>query len=281
MRAVASPSREERADEPGVPVRGRGRGPRAHRSGRSAPGPPTLSRAAPTAASWSAPSSGATRRPACRSRGCPSTCGGRSPGSRSRGRPHPARRAEGADRRGLAHPGGEAGRAMHGALPEDGRPAAPGPAVPAPRRSARRTAGRCRPRPGVEPVLHRRRYPRRRGRLLKPGPAAAWFNLGRPLVAGEVASPLVHAVSAADLASGISRRRRPPRVDLHQRRSHGGRVADTARAVDPAARRDRGRRPRNRRRAGNLVRPRRPFGACEQTLLFERRQQPTQGRRIP
>lgn len=42
------------------------------------------------------------------------------------------------------------------------------------------------------------------GDLLKPGPATAWFNLGRPLVAGEENSPLVHAVSAADLTSGIS-----------------------------------------------------------------------------
>ena len=42
------------------------------------------------------------------------------------------------------------------------------------------------------------------GDLLKPGPAAAWFDLGRALVAGEENSPFVHAVSAADLASGIS-----------------------------------------------------------------------------
>jgi hypothetical protein len=42
------------------------------------------------------------------------------------------------------------------------------------------------------------------GDLLKPGPAATWFNLERPLVAGEDNSPLVHAISAADLASGIS-----------------------------------------------------------------------------
>ena len=42
------------------------------------------------------------------------------------------------------------------------------------------------------------------GDLLKPGPAAAWFHLQRPLVQGEENSPLVHAVSAADLASGIS-----------------------------------------------------------------------------
>jgi acyl-coenzyme A thioesterase PaaI-like protein len=42
------------------------------------------------------------------------------------------------------------------------------------------------------------------GDLLKPGPAAAWFNLGRPLVLGEETSPFAHAVAAADLASGIS-----------------------------------------------------------------------------
>ena len=42
------------------------------------------------------------------------------------------------------------------------------------------------------------------GDLLKPGPAAAWFHLERPLVAGEENSPLVHTVSAADLAGGIS-----------------------------------------------------------------------------
>ena len=42
------------------------------------------------------------------------------------------------------------------------------------------------------------------GDLLKPGPASAWFDLKRPLVAGEANSPFVHAVSAADLASGIS-----------------------------------------------------------------------------
>ena len=42
------------------------------------------------------------------------------------------------------------------------------------------------------------------GDLLKPGPASAWFDLRRPLVGGETNSPFVHAVSAADLASGIS-----------------------------------------------------------------------------
>src|SRR5262249_56773566 len=42
------------------------------------------------------------------------------------------------------------------------------------------------------------------GDLLKPGPASAWFNLERPLVPAEENSPLVHAVAAADLASGVS-----------------------------------------------------------------------------
>lgn len=42
------------------------------------------------------------------------------------------------------------------------------------------------------------------GDLLKPGPASAWFDFRRPLVGGERNSPFVHAVSAADLASGIS-----------------------------------------------------------------------------
>ena len=42
------------------------------------------------------------------------------------------------------------------------------------------------------------------GDLLKPGPASAWFDFQRPLVGGESNSPFVHAVSAADLASGIS-----------------------------------------------------------------------------
>src|SRR4030095_1258937 len=51
------------------------------------------------------------------------------------------------------------------------------------------------------------------GDLLRPGPAATWFHLERPLVAGEVNSPLVHAVSAADLAGGL-----PAGGGLRQRR---------------------------------------------------------------
>ena len=96
------------------------------------------------------------------------------------------------------------------------------------------------------------------GDLMKPGPAAAWFNLGRALVRrGGVTSPLVHAVSAADLASGIS-----AVVDLRAWTFINADLtvlvlADAARAVDTAARRDRGRRSRHRCRAGNLVGPRR------------------------
>jgi hypothetical protein len=29
---------------------------------------------------------------------------------------------------------------------------------------------------------------------MEPGPASAWFNLGRPMVAGEERSPFVHAL---------------------------------------------------------------------------------------
>jgi len=110
------------------------------------------------------------------------------------------------------------------------------------------------------------------GDLLKPGPAAAWFNLGRPLVRDEATSPLVHAVSAADLASGISavvdlrewtfinadltvllwRTPRAPWILLHAETAVGDRGTGVAR--------------------GTLSDLDGPFGACEQTLLFERRQ---------
>ena len=109
------------------------------------------------------------------------------------------------------------------------------------------------------------------GDLLRPGPAAAWFNLGRPLVLGEENSPLVHAVSAADLASGISaivdlrtwsfvnadltvlfwRVPRTPWILLRAETSVGDRGIGVAR--------------------GTLSDLDGPFGACEQTLLFERR----------
>ncbi len=42
------------------------------------------------------------------------------------------------------------------------------------------------------------------GDLLERGPAGVWLRLERPLVAGVPNSPLVQAVSASDLASGIS-----------------------------------------------------------------------------
>ena len=115
------------------------------------------------------------------------------------------------------------------------------------------------------------------GDLLKPGPAAAWFNLGRSLVRGEATSPLVHAVSAADLASGISavvdlrawtfinadltvlfwRMPRAPWILLHAETAVGDRGTGLAR--------------------GTLSDVDGPFGACEQTLLFERRQPPSRG----
>jgi acyl-coenzyme A thioesterase PaaI-like protein len=109
------------------------------------------------------------------------------------------------------------------------------------------------------------------GDLLKPGPAAAWFNLGRALVGGEENSPVVHAVSAADLASGISavadlrawsfvnadltvqlwRTPRAPWILLRAETVVGDRGTGVAR--------------------GTLSDLDGPFGACEQTLLFERR----------
>lgn len=42
------------------------------------------------------------------------------------------------------------------------------------------------------------------GSVAEPGPAAVWFRLRVPLVAGEAPTPLVRAVAAADFASGTS-----------------------------------------------------------------------------
>jgi hypothetical protein len=109
------------------------------------------------------------------------------------------------------------------------------------------------------------------GDLLKRGPAAAWFHLGRRLVAGEETSPLVHAVSAADLASGISavvdlrtwsfinadltvvlwRLPRPPWILLAAETHVGDQGTGVAQ--------------------GLLSDLDGPFGRCEQALIFERR----------
>jgi hypothetical protein len=108
------------------------------------------------------------------------------------------------------------------------------------------------------------------GDLLAPGPAATWFNLERALVAGEQNSPMVHAVSAADLASGISavvdlrkwsfinadltvvfwRVPRAPWILLRAETTVGNEGTGVAR--------------------GDLLDVDGPFGACAQTLLFER-----------
>jgi hypothetical protein len=109
------------------------------------------------------------------------------------------------------------------------------------------------------------------GDLMKPGPASAWFNLGRQVVGGEETSPLAHAVSAADLCSGISavvdlrawsfinadltvlfwRVPRPPWILLVAETHVGDRGTGVAR--------------------GMLSDVEGPFGSCEQTLLFDRR----------
>lgn len=109
------------------------------------------------------------------------------------------------------------------------------------------------------------------GDLLKPGPAACWFNLERPLVCGESNSPLIHTVSAADLCSGISavvnlrevtfvnadltivfwRQPRAPWILLTAETRVGDQGTGVAR--------------------GTLSDADGTFGACEQTLIFERR----------
>jgi hypothetical protein len=109
------------------------------------------------------------------------------------------------------------------------------------------------------------------GDLLKPGPAATWFHLERPLIAGEENSPLVHATSAADLASGISavvdlrvwsfinadltivfwRVPRAPWILLAAETHAGDQGTGVARGV--------------------LSDVDGPFGSCEQTLIFEKR----------
>jgi acyl-CoA thioesterase len=109
------------------------------------------------------------------------------------------------------------------------------------------------------------------GDLLSSGPAACWFNLRRALVPGEDNSALVHAVSAADLASGISavvnlkevtfvnadltlvfwRRPRAPWILLSAETRVGDQGTGVAR--------------------GTLSDLDGAFGACEQTLIFDRR----------
>ena len=109
------------------------------------------------------------------------------------------------------------------------------------------------------------------GDLLKPGPASAWFDFRRPLVGGEPNSPFVHAVSAADLASGISavvdlrvwtfinadltlvfwRAPEAPWILLEAESFAGDGGTGVAH--------------------GRLSDRRGAFGACAQTLLFERR----------
>ena len=109
------------------------------------------------------------------------------------------------------------------------------------------------------------------GDLLKPGPASAWFDFRRPLVGGESNSPFVHAVSAADLASGIS-----AVVDLRAWTFINAdltvvfwRVPDAPWILLEAETfaGDAGTGVAH----GQLSDRRGPFGACAQTLLFDRR----------
>jgi hypothetical protein len=109
------------------------------------------------------------------------------------------------------------------------------------------------------------------GDLLKPGPVSAWFDFRRPLVEGEANSPFVHAVSAADLASGIS-----AVVDLRAWSFINAdltlvfwRVPDAPWILLEAETfvGDAGTGVAH----GRLSDRRGPFGACAQTLLFDRR----------
>jgi hypothetical protein len=109
------------------------------------------------------------------------------------------------------------------------------------------------------------------GDLLKPGPASAWFDFRRPLVGGEANSPFVHAVSAADLASGIS-----AVVDLRVWTFINAdltllfwRVPDAPWILLEAETfaGDAGTGVAH----GRLSDRRGPFGSCAQTLLFDRR----------
>jgi hypothetical protein len=43
-----------------------------------------------------------------------------------------------------------------------------------------------------------------RGSITRPGPAAAWFRIDRPIVAGEAPTPLMRAAVTADFCNGLS-----------------------------------------------------------------------------
>jgi acyl-CoA thioesterase superfamily protein len=73
------------------------------------------------------------------------------------------------------------------------------------------------------------------GGLLEPGPAACWFNLHRPLVAGETNSALVHRVGRGSLQRHLGGRE-SARSDVRQRRPHNRLLAAAACAVDLARR---------------------------------------------
>jgi hypothetical protein len=109
------------------------------------------------------------------------------------------------------------------------------------------------------------------GDLLRQGPAAAWFHLERPLVLGEENSPLVHAVSAADLASGISsvvdiRAWSFVNADLTMTLWRVPRAPWVLLAAEMHAG-DRG----TGVTTGLLSDVDGPFGRCEQTVLFDKR----------
>jgi hypothetical protein len=73
-------------------------------------------------------------------------------------------------------------------------------------------AGDAAPETGKEPPSFAQKWSRYfqnvsvrliEGALEKPGPAAAWMRLDVPMVEGEINTPLLQAVQAADFASGV------------------------------------------------------------------------------
>jgi hypothetical protein len=110
-----------------------------------------------------------------------------------------------------------------------------------------------------------------RGGVTKPGPAAAWLHLRRPLLDGEAASPLAQAVAAADLVAGISQLAHPRELgfvnsdltlSLWRPPADEWILLDAATEAGPFG---------TGLASGRLSDRRGGFGHCSASLLFERR----------
>lgn len=94
-------------------------------------------------------------------------------------------------------------RLRRAAIEVPARAAAPGPRAPGPAEGVPSPF----PSAGADEGFHRTAMEIRfvGGTGYGPGPALAWFRFARPLVAGEVPSPLQRVVAAADFGNGVSR----------------------------------------------------------------------------